>query len=69
MYREADVEMMESSAHVYKQASDKYTKIRYLWLAQVWLFTSVLQFWHQCTSQCLISNQTARADIQVLGRW
>ena len=34
MYPEADVEMIESSAHVYKQASDKYTKIRYLWLAQ-----------------------------------
>ena len=56
MYPEADVEMIESSAHVYKQASDKYTKIRYLWLAQVSLFTSVLQFWHQRTSTCSISN-------------
>ena len=70
MYPEADVEMIESSAHVYKQASDKYTKIRYLWLAQCrcsLVFSNFDINVHQ-HSQCSVSNQTAWTDIQALDR-
>ena len=72
MYPEAEVEMMESSAlcinkqvtSIQKFAICDWRKCGYLLVSSNF---DINVYVHQ-QSQCLISNQTTRADIQVLGR-